>query len=104
MSPDPADAAVEVAYALPDQQRVVQVAWRAGLTAGEAVEASGLPQDFPEIDVRPRMLGIFGRRVDASQALSPGDRVEIYRPLDDPKERRRRRVAEAKAGSSRRGP
>jgi len=38
-SPEPA---VEVVYARPDRQRVVRVPLRDGLTAQEAVQASGL--------------------------------------------------------------
>jgi putative ubiquitin-RnfH superfamily antitoxin RatB of RatAB toxin-antitoxin module len=38
-------------------------------------------------------LGIFSRRVAADYPVEPGDRVEIYRPLDlDPMEARRKRA------------
>ncbi len=99
MAPAPADGSVAVVYARPERQCVVSVPWRQGLTAGEAVSASGLPREFPEIDPDATTLGIFGRRIEPSHPVVPGDRVEIYRPLPlDPKERRRRRVAEARGG------
>jgi putative ubiquitin-RnfH superfamily antitoxin RatB of RatAB toxin-antitoxin module len=94
----PADAGVEVVFARPDRQRVVSLPWQDGMTASQAVEASGLAREFPEILAQPLQLGIFGQRVDAHRTLLAGDRVEIYRPLpQDPKERRRRRAAEAGA-------
>ena len=66
----------------------------AGATAIEAVEAatareSHLPADLGD---GPK-LGIFSRRIEPSQVLEDGDRVEVYRPLGvDPKEARRRRA------------
>lgn len=85
----PSDA-VEVVYARPEQQSVVRVPFRDGLTALEAVRASGLLDQFPAIAAEPLVLGSFGREIAPSQALSPGDRVEISRPLvRDPRDLRR---------------
>jgi putative ubiquitin-RnfH superfamily antitoxin RatB of RatAB toxin-antitoxin module len=89
-----ADARIEVVYARPERQRIVELPFLDGMTARQAVEAAGLSAEFPEIAGRPLVLGVFGRRVEPEHVLAPGDRVEIYRPLpDDPKERRRRRAA-----------
>ena len=89
---------VEVAYAEPDRQRVVVLELPpAGLTAGQAVERSGLTLEFPAIATRPLVLGIYGKVCDAGRALRDGDRVEIYRPLpSDPRAQRRERVAGAR--------
>jgi putative ubiquitin-RnfH superfamily antitoxin RatB of RatAB toxin-antitoxin module len=96
MAPDPEETAVEVVYALPACQRVVTVPLGAGMTALEAVNASGLLAEFPELDGASLALGIYGRRVEGSQRLRPGDRVEIYRPLCiDPRAARRRQAAES---------
>lgn len=85
---------VEVAYALPVQQWVVEVPYEDGLTARQAVERSGLLQERQELSSRDLDLGVFGRPVHAGQPLRPGDRVEIYRPLKaDPRETRRRLAA-----------
>jgi putative ubiquitin-RnfH superfamily antitoxin RatB of RatAB toxin-antitoxin module len=85
------DATVEVAYALPGRQRVVQLTLHAGMTALDAVLAAGLEREFPEIASHDLVLGIYGRRVEATQVLRSGDRVEIYRPLKfDPRDARRR--------------
>jgi len=85
------EARVEVVFALPDRQRVVQLPLRDGMTALEAVQAAGLEREFPELVGRRLELGIYGRRVEATQVLRNGDRVEIYRPLKfDPREARRK--------------
>ena len=95
------DATVEVACALPDRQRVVQLPLREGMTALEAVQAAGIEREFPEIAGRDLVLGIYGRRVEATHALRNGDRVEIYRPLKfDPREARRK-AAQAERPASR---
>lgn len=96
-----APATVEVVYALPHEQRVVSVVLPpGGLTAAEAVQASGLTEAFPEIGARPLVLGIYGAVCDGGQRLRAGDRVEIYRPLrNDPRSSRRERVA----GTARKG-
>ena len=91
MAESPAGDAIEVIYATPDCQHVVEVAFEPGLTAGRAVERSGLLERCPEIAEQPMLLGIFGERVDRSRVLDAGDRVEILRPLHgDPRELRRR--------------
>ena len=81
---------VEVAYATPGKQLIVTVEMPAGATAAEAVRLSGIEEHFPNIDLENDPLGIFGRKVKRNRELRPGDRVEIYRPLEaDPKTVRR---------------
>ncbi len=89
---------VEVAYALPKQQVLLSLEVEEGTTVREAVERSGILEQFPDIDPGgENKLGIFGKLVKADQVLRPGDRVEINRPLiADPKEVRRQRAAEGK--------
>lgn len=91
--------AIEVAYALPDAQRIVAVEVPAGTTALDAVKQSGIEQFFDELTISDDLkLGVFGKAVSASHVLSVGERVEIYRPLKiDPKEVRKQRAAKAKA-------
>ena len=85
---------VEVAYARPDRQRLVRVELAAGATARDAVRASRLEEEFPEIDIERAPLGVFGRACSGETVLRAGDRVEIYRPLKiDPKEARRKRAS-----------
>jgi putative ubiquitin-RnfH superfamily antitoxin RatB of RatAB toxin-antitoxin module len=88
---------VQVVYALPDRQRVVTLRAAHGATVGETILSSGLPAEFPEISLPEAKVGIFGRRVETSQLVRSGDRIEIYRPLvADPKVVRRERAARRK--------
>lgn len=100
----PVPITVEVAYALPQQQKLIALQVEEGTTAYEAVEQSGILAVFPEIDLPNAKMGIFGQAL-GTKGLKPakeylmqaGDRVEIYRPLiADPKEVRKRRAAKAK--------
>ena len=90
---------VEVAYALPERQLIVALEVTPGTTALEAAQQSGIEQEFPGLVVDAGTnLGIFGQAVPLQQALNPGDRVEIYRPLKaDPKAARKARAEKAKA-------
>ncbi|NMG63768.1 RnfH family protein [Azoarcus indigens] len=90
---------VQVVYALPQRQELIKLRLPAGATAREAVEASGLLQKHPEIDLDgANKLGIFARLVKGDVVLRDKDRVEIYRPLiADPKAVRRQRADEGKA-------
>ncbi len=88
---------VEVAYALPDKQAIVEVEVAPGTTAAEAVQQSNIAAQFDNIDIADAKLGIFGKGVAGTLVLEAGDRVEVYRPLiADPKEIRRERAAKAK--------
>jgi putative ubiquitin-RnfH superfamily antitoxin RatB of RatAB toxin-antitoxin module len=91
---------VEIAYALPETQQLIELKVAAGTTAREAIEDSGILQRFPEIDLSRHKVGIFGRAVRLDRVLGPGDRVEIYRPLlADPKDTRRRRAGKTGTGA-----
>ncbi|UTW46537.1 RnfH family protein [bacterium SCSIO 12696] len=91
---------VEVAYALPERQKIIEFQVEQGTTAVEAVRASGILELFPDIDVDTAKMGVFGQALGTKglkpaveYELQPRDRVEIYRPLTaDPKEVRRRRA------------
>ncbi|MGA9855879.1 MAG: RnfH family protein [Gammaproteobacteria bacterium] len=88
---------IEVIYASPDAQYQVTLRLSAGTTANAALEASGLLNKFPEIDLRRQRIGVFGRLVKPDYVLQDGQRLEIYRPLThDPKQARRERAARAK--------
>ncbi len=91
--------AVEVAYALPDKQRIEVLDVPAGTTAIEAVALSGIEAHFDELVVSDDLkLGVWGKAVAHSRPLEAGERVEIYRPLlIDPKEVRKQRAAKARA-------
>ncbi len=91
---------VEVAYALPDRQFLERVRLPEGSTVRAAIEASGVLQAFPVIDLESAPVGIFSRRSTLDTVLSSGDRVEIYRRLRiNPGEARRQRAGQKKTFS-----
>ncbi len=84
---------IEVAYALPNQQILKKISVQTDTTVQQAIEYSGIMQEFPEIDLAKNKLGIFSKFVQLNTPLKSRDRIEIYRPLIiDPKEARRLRV------------
>lgn len=95
---------VEVAYALPDKQKIITLQVPMGTTARQAVQQSKIVDVFPELNVDGATLGIFsqplgrkGMPAAEEYVLQSMDRVEIYRELiADPKEVRKQRAAKAK--------
>ena len=95
---------VEVAYALPHRQQLIELQVPQGTTAFEAVQLSGIVAQFPEIDLESAKMGIFGQalgtkglKLPKEHVLEMKDRVVIYRPLIvDPKEVRRLRAEKAR--------
>ena len=94
--------AIEVAYALPDKQRITKLDVPEGTTVMQAVIMSQMDSIFEDLTISEDLkLGVWGKAVTADRALVAGERVEIYRPLlVDPKEVRRARAARAKAARS----
>jgi putative ubiquitin-RnfH superfamily antitoxin RatB of RatAB toxin-antitoxin module len=89
---------IEVTYAKPDRQEVISLMLPDGSTIQQAIEASGLLQRHPEIDLAKAKVGIYGKLSRMDTVVRARDRVEIYRPLiADPKEVRKQRAAEGKA-------
>ncbi|MBM7074412.1 RnfH family protein [Shewanella sp. 202IG2-18] len=87
---------VDVVYALPKQQKILQVKVNSGTTAIEVLKLSNLVTFFPEIDLESVKLGVFSNLVKHDRVIEPGDRLEVYRPLiADPKDVRRRRAEKA---------
>lgn len=94
----PTEITVEVAYALPDEQLIIPIKVQDGITAEEAIKASGIMGKFADIDLSINKIGIFGKLTKLDTKLRHLDRVEIYRPLiADPKEVRKQRAADGKA-------
>ena len=84
---------VEVAYAKVDEQVIIPLDVDAGTTLEQAIQLSGIQEQYPEIDLAKNKTGIFGKIAKADTELREKDRVEIYRPLiADPKESRRKRA------------
>jgi hypothetical protein len=88
---------IEVAYATPEKQALLEVVIANNTTVEQAIKGSGIMSRFPEIDLDVQKVGIWNRTCKLSDLPSKGDRIEIYRPLiADPKEARRLRAEKAK--------
>ena len=86
---------IEVAYATPQKQLILECEVESDSGVRDAVRQSGIDQHFPQIDLENCELGVFGKAVADDYELTDGDRIEIYRPLiADPKEIRRQRAAQ----------
>ncbi|GAA0309216.1 RnfH family protein [Rhodovulum strictum] len=72
---------VGVAFAKPTAQVWKNIDIPEGATVRDAIERSGLLDQFPEIDLATNKVGIFGAIVKLDQPVKEGDRVEIYRPI-----------------------
>lgn len=84
---------ISVLYAPgPRAVRVWALTLPQGSTAWQAILASKVLPEYPQLDVSVAGVGIWGHRVMPDHVLREGDRVEIYRPLQvDPKVARRER-------------
>jgi hypothetical protein len=88
---------VEVVYALPREQVLLDVQVPQGSTVEEAIKLSGILQKYPAIDLASNKVGIFAKLSKLDVVVRDKDRIEIYRPLiADPKEVRRKRAEEGK--------
>lgn len=95
---------IEVVYAAVDRQVLGTVSVAEGTTVRAAVLASGIAEEFPELNLAECPLGIFGKVVPDpdSRVIQAGERIEVYRPLlADPKEVRRLRAAKAAEAKAR---
>lgn len=89
---------IEVAYALPEKQKLLKLEVPEGTSVYEAAKLAGMDAFFPGLDITQSKLGIFGKLVARpdEQQVKQGDRVEIYRPLiADPKAARAKRAEQS---------
>lgn len=87
---------IEVAYALPEKQKIIALDVEEGCTVKTAVQLSKIDTFFPELDLDSLKVGIFGKAVRNAneQVIKEGERIEIYRELKvDPKQARANRAA-----------
>ncbi|MCC2595543.1 RnfH family protein [Pusillimonas sp. MFBS29] len=92
------DIDVQVVYAQAGSVWQARLTLPAGSTVGQAIDASGFARSNPDYPQAVLAVGIYGQTCTLDRQLAPGDRVEIYRPLNfDPMESRRRRAQHRKA-------
>ena len=85
--------AIEIAFANAKEQCILGLKVPEGSTVYEAITASGIQNQFSDIDFKHMPVGIFSRKASFNDVVQDGDRIEIYRPLTiDPKERRREKL------------
>ncbi len=88
------EIAVEVCFAQAGAIFLKALRLPRGSTVQAAIEASGVLNEVPGIDLVQCRVGIYGKQKTLDTVLRERDRVELYRPLvADPKDARRRRAA-----------
>ena len=81
---------VEVVFAEPGKQSLLEVELRAGATVAEAIQESAIASRHTAFNLEDLATGVWGRPVARTHPLRDGDRVELYRELQiDPREARR---------------
>jgi uncharacterized protein len=77
---------------VPRQVREWELELAPGCTVAQALAASRIFEEFPQMQAAQPALGIWSRKINSAHVLQEGDRIEIYRGLRvDPKIARRER-------------
>lgn len=88
---------VEVCYATAQRQLLLRLQVPPQTRLIDAVRASAITAQCPEIDLARQRLGVYGKLRRGDEPVSEGDRIEIYRDLvHDPKLARRQRAQRAR--------
>lgn len=91
---------ISIAYAVPGRQVLQSHNVPDGATIREAIEASGILEQLPQVDLNKNKVGIWGKAKPLDTVLSTGDRVEIYFPITiDPKSVPKKKPAEKAAAA-----
>ena len=91
---------VEVVFALKDKQELITISLSNFSTVFDAIKKSKIQEKYPDFDFDSCAVGIWSQVEQLTSILKDGDRVEIYRDLeDDPKEKRRRLALSGKSMS-----
>ncbi len=84
----------EIVYATEVKQELISIDVDQGTTVADAIELSCIRSLFPGEPLDTCQTGIWGRLVDREHELQDGDRIELYRKLqNDPRDARRERSA-----------
>jgi putative ubiquitin-RnfH superfamily antitoxin RatB of RatAB toxin-antitoxin module len=87
---------VEIAFAQAQRSIMKSLLLSPGATIADALSAAASDPDFIGVDLANSPVGIFGKVARRDAKLSDGDRIEIYRALqEEPKLARRRRLSKA---------
>lgn len=89
---------IEIAYANEHSQMIKTLLVPATCTVEQAIQASNILAEFPEINLAINQVGVFGKKASLTSLVKLADRIEIYRPLKiDPKQARRKRAQSNKS-------
>jgi uncharacterized protein len=84
---------VEIVYAQPQRSISKSLLLSPAATVADALAQAAQVQDFLGVDLATSPVGIFGKVARRDAKLKDGDRIEIYRPLqEEPKLARRKRA------------
>ncbi|MEJ2402705.1 MAG: RnfH family protein [Candidatus Thiodiazotropha sp.] len=72
---------VGVAYADKFKQIWLKLDVPEGATVREAIEHSGILNQFPDIDLEKQKVGIFGKLTKLDNPVNEGERIEVYREI-----------------------
>ncbi|MCG7899467.1 MAG: RnfH family protein [Candidatus Thiodiazotropha lotti] len=72
---------IGVAYADKFKQLWLKLDVPDGSTVRQAIEKSGLLDQFPEIDLSRQKVGIFGKIAKLDAVVEEGSRIEVYREI-----------------------
>lgn len=81
---DPKHITVEVVYATRDRQLVEEIQLCPGATIEDGLMVSGILKRCPEINLEHHKVGIHGMVKPLDHTVREGDRIEIYRPVENP--------------------
>jgi uncharacterized protein len=85
---------VEIVHAQAQRSTAKSLKMPQGATIADALRLVAVDQDFQGVDLTNAVVGIFGKVARRDQTLKDGDRIEIYRPLqEEPKLARRKRAS-----------
>ncbi|MET0089856.1 MAG: RnfH family protein [Candidatus Thiodiazotropha sp.] len=72
---------VGVAYADKFKQIWLKLDVPEGSTVREAIDRSGILNQFPDIDLEKQKVGIFGKLTKLDNRVNEGERIEVYREI-----------------------
>ena len=85
--------AIEVVFAVPEKQEVIQIEVPSGTLIRDAVRLSCIESIFPSYDLSALPVGVWSEVKPDAYVVQAGDRVQIYRSLiRNAKDTRRRRA------------
>jgi putative ubiquitin-RnfH superfamily antitoxin RatB of RatAB toxin-antitoxin module len=85
---------VEIVHAQPQRSIIKSLQLSPGATIADALAQAASDANFRGVDLANSPVGIFGKVARRDVKLRDGDRIEIYRPLqEEPKLARRNRAS-----------